>query len=160
MHRLHRHRLFFGWILLVSLLTHFFVAHHEGVSELILCVQANGQVAIETPAAHEHGASDPGHQHESSQPGQNSHHCEHEGECNDLHLSFVHPESYLSQNASAAQDALGLRLARLLAEGAFGVFAGPEPAGVLQQTQAPIFAPPHPPPKQREQILATTYLLI
>ncbi len=160
MHCLHRQRLFFGWILLVSLLTHFFVAHHEGVSELILCVQANGQVTIETPTAHAHGDSDSDPHHESSQPEQNAHHCEHEGECSDLHLSFVHPETYLSQNTNAAQDALGLRLARLLAEGAFGIFARPEPAGVLQQTQAPVLANPHPPPKQREQILATTYLLI
>lgn len=158
MHFLNCHRFIFGWVLLLSLFTHFFVAHHEGVSELILCVQTNGHVVLETPVAHEHVSKT--REHPKAEQEHSSHHCEHEGDCDDLHLSFVHPETYLSQNNSAAQDALGLSLATLLASVEFWSLAGPETEILLQQRQAPVFPPSHPPPKQQEQILATTYLLI
>lgn len=152
-----RYRLFLGWALLLSLFTHFFVAHHEGVSELILCVQANGQMAVKTSVAHAHGSH---HQHKPSQHGEGSHHGENEGEGDDVHLDFVHPETYLSENMNAFQDALGLRLVTILQAVSFGMHFQPKAQFESKQARFSLPPQPHPPPEQRERILSTTYLLI
>ncbi|PKL75905.1 MAG: hypothetical protein CVV27_12935, partial [Candidatus Melainabacteria bacterium HGW-Melainabacteria-1] len=128
------HRLLFGWLLLVSLLAHFLVAHHDGVAELIFCMRGNGEVVLETALAHgetvlthgetvgapahvEHGpmARVPHHSgHGPAAKDAAPSDCEHEGGCQDVHLSLYHPEAYLGQQTSLAQDSLARQFAASL----------------------------------------------
>lgn len=156
MRALFPHRRGFGCFLLIALLAHFFVAHHDGVAELIVCVRAKGGIQIESRLEHDALSSRraPHHQDGSGEA------CDHEGGCQDLHLSFLHPELYLGQQSSAAQDQLSQQLSTLralLATLAPWAEAPPLQAAAYRLDPAP---PPQPPPEQRAAMITSTILLI
>lgn len=134
-----------GWLLVLTVLAHMLIPHHEG-AELIFCLKANGEIAVETPShVHEHGHAD----HE--------HHCEHEGGCHDIHLSLNHPDSFLGQQATEAQDSLKSQMAVL--QIVLATVTLPAPSLILTDSRE-MPPPAQPPPQQFTRSLSTTVLLI
>ncbi len=136
-------RLLFGLVLVLSILTHVLVAHHNS-SELIFCLRANGDIAIETPEQTDHG-----HQH-----------CEHEGGCHDIHLEISHADDYTSQQNQSALDALDHQLAMLLP--VLSTLGTPvlDEMPLAELSRHSHTPPPQPPPEQFSLALTSTVLLI
>lgn len=146
-----KYRLFFNWLLLFSLLVHVFIAHHDGIAELILCVHSDGRVAVETDLHH-----DQQERHHNTCHDEQETNCHHSEGCKDIHLSLLHPENYVGQQITDGQDALKRQFAERMVV-TYTVI--PTHLAVFKPnkiTLQPLF---HPPP-QRTRILTTTVLLI
>ncbi len=138
------------WVLLFSLMTHFFIAHHDGSLTLTLIQHGNQDIVLESGLSHaiaHHSAP------EDSQLTGHHHRSEHEHQG----LNLEHPEWYTFQASNLITDSLKGHLAsvpiRLAAFTIFESFSQPRPV------EARYFER-YPPPQEREDMLSSTILLI
>lgn len=138
-------RLPLSLLLLFSLCLHLIVAHHDGMSELILCERKNGELVVESQLDHDFKAYQIGAEDGDSSPGLQAH-----TSCHDSDLSAIHPNAYTgSQSVELASHALAGQ--PLLP------YAASLPLAVINRHRIPQAQPP---PGQREKVLTTTILLI
>ncbi|MGV3526916.1 MAG: hypothetical protein ACO1RX_22050 [Candidatus Sericytochromatia bacterium] len=76
-----------GWLVLLALLTHLFVAHHDGMADLVLCVDPDGHMTVESIFDHPHTFFLPSGEAETKITSAGDA-CEH------VDLSWGHPASY------------------------------------------------------------------
>ncbi|MGV3527184.1 MAG: hypothetical protein ACO1RX_23410 [Candidatus Sericytochromatia bacterium] len=143
-----------NWLLLAVMAVHFVIAHHDGVSELLLTRYDSGEVVVESVLSH--ALADHHVPHADHQPEQElAHNAEHHGPHSE-HLVLYHPEDYLPAVANVSSDlhTLAWTLSALVAQ--------PELQSPLGWRSAvAVFArQPQPPPLQRQAALTTTVLLI
>lgn len=139
----------YTWVLLFSLMTHLFIAHHDGGLALTLSQHVDHQVVLESGLGHaiaHHSA--PEAEHFSG-----SHHgSDHEHE-----LDIEHPEWYNFQASNFITDSLNVHLAYVPVRlAAFNIFESFFDPGPLVHS----YFERHPPPQERELVLSSTILLI
>ena len=135
----------FIWGLLFSLMTHFFVAHHDGGVTLTLSQHADHQLVLESSL--EHAIT---HHSESE-----DHHDSEQGHEHELHLE--HPEWYNFQASNSTIESLNLRLAYVpIRLATFNIFESFFEPGSLEHS----YFERHFPPKEQVLVLNSTILLI
>lgn len=133
-----------GWLVLLALLTHLFVAHHDGMADLVLCIGPDGQMVVESIFDHGHAPQN-ALAEETVRTATET--CEH------VDLSWGHPASYTHDVPSPP-----------------GVAQIPSETLLPWHTQLRVAlpvhrpwgqSPPHAiPPPQQQAVLTSTILLI
>ncbi len=140
---------YLSWFLLLGMLFHVFVAHQDGISQLLLNHVhkghnfAEGVERVHVEADHEyHDAEEHSHSHPLEPP--HSH-------------ALEHPEAYPRQSNTEVQDLFDLRLTALQAHMPLLVELPKLP---LQWSNRFDLTEPQPPPEQLRRALSSIILLI
>jgi len=140
-------RLYLTWLVLLGLLFHVLVAHHNGAEELLLTQQSDGHIVLESGFQHLET-----HHRDLTAMDPHDHDKQHESH---QHLDIPHSDLYLGSANSDFQDLLSLRLLTLFASQPLHLPPHPRQDGSSAEL---LERPPRPEP--RHKILTTTILLI
>jgi hypothetical protein len=139
----------FMWVLLFSLMTHFFVAHHNGSVTLTLSQNTHHQIILESGLKH-------AIEHHSESVNPHFYKDHHESE-HDHDLYLEHPEWYNFQANNLIIDSLNTHLAyvpvRLVV---FNIFE----SGFNPDALEHVYLERDPPSLSRDVVLSNTILLI